>query len=177
MDLRARRVSEIMQTEVATLAPDEYLDLADDVMRLGRVRHLPVVDDVHLVGLVSNRDLLAASLTRALEFDPLARRAFMRNIAVSEIMSRDVLAIGPDANLWEAAALMVKHKIGCLPVVEEGDVLVGLLTETDLLNVAFLVEDPRAPVKVTAPSRAGPSAARALRGEIRESYERIGEML
>jgi len=176
MDLRARRVSEIMQTEVATLAPDEYLDLADDVMRLGRVRHLPVVDDDHLVGLVSNRDLLAASLTRALEFDRLAHRAFMRNIAVSEIMSRDVITVGPSASLWEAAALLVKHRIGCLPVVEEGDVLVGLLTETDLLKLAFLAEDTAPSVEVEVPRRVR-AAARALLGEIRGSHGRIGEMI
>jgi CBS domain-containing protein len=114
-------------------------------------------------------------LTRALEFDPVARRAFLRTVEVSEIMSRDVIAVGPDATLCEAAALMLKHKIGCLPVVEEGEVLVGLLTETDLLQAAFLVEDAPFPVEVEAPPRGVRGAVGTLFREIRDSFRSTGE--
>ena len=154
MDAERRKVAEIMQTEVATLAPGEGLDLADDVMRLGRVRHMPVLDGGRLVGLVSSRDLLAASLTKSLEFDPSARRAFMRSIEVSEVMSRTLVTVGPEATLREAAVLLLENRIGCLPVVDEGATLLGLITETDLLKAAF-VEGDRASPRPTAGAGAG----------------------
>ena len=138
MDPRMRKVSNVMQSEMATLAQDEHLDLAEDVMRLGRVRHLPVVEDSRLVGIVSSRDLLAASLAKSLDFDAASRRAFIRSIEVSEAMSRDVVTVEPDATLREAARVMVERKIGCLPVVKPDRTLVGLLTETDLLRAALL---------------------------------------
>ena len=154
MDPRSRRVSEVMRTEVATLAPDEHLDLADDVMRLGRVRHMPVLEDGRVVGLVSTRDTLAASLTKSLEFDPASRRAFLRSVEVAEVMTRDLVTVEPDATLREAAALMVQRKIGALPVVKPDGTMVGLITETDLLVAALLGEgDDVSATTVEAPAK------------------------
>jgi CBS domain-containing protein len=141
MDPHQRRVSEIMRTEVATLAPQERLDLADDIMKLGRVRHMPVLEDGRLVGLVSQRDLLAASLTGVLDFDKRERRTFMRSVKVSEVMSHGPIGVEPEATLREAAELLVHHRIGCLPVLNSDGTLVGLVTETDLLRAGFLGED------------------------------------
>jgi CBS domain-containing protein len=127
-----------MQSEVATLTLHDRLDLADDVMRLGRVRHLPVVDGGKLVGIVSNRDLLAASLSRVLDFSAEDRRTFMRSIEVAEVMTRDPIAVERDATLREAAELMLRHQIGSLPVVQSDRTLIGLVTETDLVRAAWL---------------------------------------
>jgi CBS domain-containing membrane protein len=138
MDPRRRRVSEVMQTEVATLAPGERLDLADDVMSLGRVRHMPVLQDGRLVGLVSQRDLLAASLTKVLEFEPQQRRAFMRSVQVDEVMSRDVVSAAPETTLAEAAKRMLERRIGCLPVLDPDGTLMGLVTEVDLLRAVLV---------------------------------------
>jgi CBS domain-containing protein len=138
METALRRVSEIMQSEVATLGASERLDLAQDVMNLGRVRHLPVLDGVKLVGIVSQRDLLAASLSRTLDFGAKDRRSFLRSIEVAEVMTRTPITLEPDATLRDAATLMLRHKIGCLPVVKPDRTLVGLVTEADLLRAAFL---------------------------------------
>ncbi|MDH3212166.1 MAG: CBS domain-containing protein [Myxococcales bacterium] len=146
MDARTRRVSEVMQTEVATLAPHDRLDLADDVMRLGRVRHMPVIEEGRVVGLVSARDTLAASLTKSLEFDLASRRAFLRSVEVAEVMATDLVTVEPDATLREAAALMVRRKIGALPVVKPDGILMGLITETDLLGAALLGDGDDVPV-------------------------------
>jgi CBS domain-containing protein len=133
MDLRRRPVSEIMHTDIVTLAPKETLDLTQDLMSLGRVRHLPVLEDERLVGIISNRDLLAASLTKALDFDPSSRRSFLRSVEVGEVMTRDVVSIGPDTTLADAARIMVRRQIGCLPVLDGDGKLLGLVTTTDLL--------------------------------------------
>jgi CBS domain-containing protein len=141
MDPRKRLVSEVMQAEVATLAPAERLDLVEDVMRLGRIRHMPVLDGSRVVGLVSNRDLLAASLAKSIEFEPSEKRTFLRSVEVAEVMSRDLVTVEPEANLRDAASLMIEHKIGSLLVVKPDGTLLGLITETDLLVAALLDED------------------------------------
>jgi acetoin utilization protein AcuB len=140
------RVGDVMQAEVVTLQRSDRLDLAEDVMRLGRIRHMPVLASGRVVGVVSNRDLLAAGLSRALEFDPQQRRAFLHSVEVSEVMSDAVTSVEPDAPLPEAAEKMVKQGIGCLPVVDGEGRFVGLVTETDLIRAAWLEADrePRA---------------------------------
>jgi CBS domain-containing protein len=137
-DVALRPVSEVMQSEVATLTIHDRLDLADDVMRLGRVRHMPVLDGTRVVGIVSNRDLLAASLSRVLDFAATDRRTFLRSIEISEVMSHDLITIEGSATLREAAALLLRHRIGCLPVVKGDQTFVGLVTESDLLKAALL---------------------------------------
>ena len=130
-------VEAVMQREFAAVRSDERLDFVEDVMALGRVRHLPVVDDGKLVGVVTQRDLLAASLSRALDFDFQERRTFLRSVDVGEVMSKPPMTVQPSATLREAALLMLRHKVGCLPVVGAGGEALVLLTETDLLRAAY----------------------------------------
>ena len=132
-----RPVSEIMRTQFVTLKTEDRLDLADDVMKLGRIRHMPVLEGERLVGVVSQRDLLAASLSRALDFEASHRRSFLKSVAVEEVMARDVVTTAPDTPIAEAALLMIRRKIGCLPVVNPQGAPVGLVTETDLLRSAY----------------------------------------
>jgi CBS domain-containing membrane protein len=138
MELRRRPVSEIMRRDIAVLAPKERLDLTQDIMNIGRVRHMPVLDDGRLVGVISNRDLLAAALSKALDFDAASRRSFLHSVEVEEVMTKEVVTVGPDTTLEEAARMLVRRKIGCLPVVRPDGTMSGLVTETDLLSAAFL---------------------------------------
>jgi CBS-domain-containing membrane protein len=133
-----------MRSEFASLRAGDRLDLADQVMALGRVRHLPVLDAAgHVVGIVSNRDLLEASLTSVLAFEPEQRRTFLHSVSVDEVMTRHVETVAPDTPLGVAANRLVGHKIGCLPVVDPEGVMVGIVTETDLLAAAYAA--PSAP--------------------------------
>jgi CBS-domain-containing membrane protein len=139
MDLRKRPVSEVMRREVVTLTAKERLDLTQDIMNLGRVRHLPVLDDdQRVVGVVSDRDLLAAAMTKVLDFDAVSRRTFLRSIEVAEVMAKDVVTVTPDTELGEVARILVERKIGCVPVVGARGELLGLVTETDLIAASFL---------------------------------------
>ena len=129
----AKTVRDIMTVEVTTLGRNDTLLLAKDIMNLGRVRHFPVVEDDELVGVVSQRDLYRASLGTVMQYGEKAQRAFLESVAVKEVMA-DPIAIGPDAMVRDAARLMLEHKIGCLPVLEDSR-LVGIVTETDMLQV------------------------------------------
>ena len=131
-------VSDIMRTEFISVGPKERLDFADRVLRLGHFRHLPVLEEGRLVGMVSNRDLRAASLTKVLSFPAGQRRTFLRSVEVAEVMTRDVVAVKEATPLSEAARKMVEHKVGCLPVVDDDGTMIGLITETDLLRAAYL---------------------------------------
>ena len=126
-------VKEVMVKEVATLDVNDELSMANDIMRLGRIRHLPVVDGSRLVGLVSERDLFRSSLAQVLGYGGAESRNLMKALRIKDIMVREVATISPEARLFDAVKLMIEKKIGCLPVVED-DRLVGLITETDILQ-------------------------------------------
>ena len=128
------RVRDIMIREVTTLKRNDKLTLADDIMQLGRIRHLPVLadDTEQLVGIVSQRDLFRGALARALGYGQHARRKVLDTLLVKEVMSTDLLTTTPDTPLVEAARVLMERKIGCLPVVEDGR-LVGIVTEADFV--------------------------------------------
>jgi CBS domain-containing protein len=135
-------VRDLMEKEVTTLKASDDLGLAEDIMELGRIRHLPVVTNTKLVGIVSQRDLLRAAVSSVLGMQRSTERGWMGKIPVREVMTKKVVTIAPDSTIREATELMLKKRIGCLPVVE-GDALVGLLSETDCLRyLARILELP-----------------------------------
>jgi CBS domain-containing protein len=133
----ASTVRDIMALNPATLDRNETLDLAESIMNLGRIRHMPVVDDGKLVGVVSQRDLFRSALVTALGFGRKVTSSLIKTIKIKEVMTEKVITISPDTSIKDAACLMMDKKIGCLPVVD-GDRLIGLVTETDMLR--YVVE-------------------------------------
>jgi CBS domain-containing membrane protein len=127
-------VRDIMTSEVTTLKRNEKLTIADDVMQLGRIRHLPVLDDdeQEVVGIVSQRDLFRGALAQALGYGQHARRKMLDTLLVKDVMTTDVITTTPETPLAEAARVLMERKIGSLPVVKDGR-LVGILTEGDFV--------------------------------------------
>ena len=133
-------VKHLMSSPVVTFFEEQSLPLAEDIMRFKHFRHLPVVDDArHLVGLVSHRDLLAAQISSQTDLTPNERRSMQQRVLVREIMTREVWTVRPDSNASAAAITLLDHRFGCLPVVDEAGVLVGILTERDFLRFATKV--------------------------------------
>ncbi len=127
------QVWQLMASDVVTLDARGMLDIADDLMRLKRIRHLPVLEDGRLVGLVTQRDLFLAGVSSVLSFRRQSEKEWLGRIRVREVMTTDLVTIAPEADIENAVARMIEHKIGCLPVVAAGK-LVGLLSETDCLR-------------------------------------------
>lgn len=129
-----QRVRDLMTTDVVTLQRSDKLIVADDVMRLGRIRHLPIVDaEGKLVGVLSQRDLFHNGLLKALGHGARAQGSMLDAIAIEEVMRREVITTTPETSLREAACVMQERKIGCL-VVMEGARLAGILTESDFVK-------------------------------------------
>jgi CBS domain-containing membrane protein len=129
------KVRDIMSTDVITLIEDETLAHAKRCMDRGRIRHLPVIREGLLVGLVTHRDLLAASFSIFAEVEPVEQRRIFVTVPVAEAMHRDVVTVGPDDSVAEAARILLDNKYGCLPVVGPAGELVGIVTEADFLRL------------------------------------------
>lgn len=126
-------VRDLMSREVKTLERNDSLAIADRVMQLERIRHMPVLDEDGLVvGVVSQRDLFRGALANALGYGKHAQQKILDTLLVKDVISSDLVTTRPDAPLAEAARIMVERKVGCLPVLD-GDKLVGILTEGDFV--------------------------------------------
>jgi CBS domain-containing protein len=118
-------VRDVMSPTPKTLGRNDHLVVADDLMKAERIRHLPVLDEQgRLAGIVTQRDLFHSALVRALGFGTTVRDKMLDSILVKEVMNEEVVTT--------TAATPSQRKIGCLPVVD-GDTLVGILTEGDLV--------------------------------------------
>ncbi|MCL4683926.1 CBS domain-containing protein [Myxococcota bacterium] len=132
------QVRDLMSSEVATVRRNDRLQIADDVMNLGRIRHTPVLDDEsdEVVGILSQRDLFRGALARALGYGQHAQQKVLGMLFVKDVMTCDPITVAPDLSIVEAARIMLDRKIGCLPVVDGGH-LIGILTESDFLRLAL----------------------------------------
>jgi CBS domain-containing protein len=126
-------VREIMKGSPVTLKPDDTLDLANDIISLGRIRHIPVVENDKLIGIISERVLMGAAASRIFGLKQKSKSALLKSVLIKEIMRKRVVTVEPDTPIKDAAHLMADRKIGCVPVVESG-ALVGLVTTTDVLR-------------------------------------------
>lgn len=127
-------VREVMQTALITVTPKTTLPEAMKLASQRRVRHLLVVEDRDLVGIISDRDLKQAMASSATSLEAHELIYLLDRLTVGEIMTRTVITIGPSFPVEEAARLMVQEKIGALPVTESGE-LIGIVTETDVLDL------------------------------------------
>ena len=129
-------VEEIMTREPYTLGPDDSLAEARKLMAEHHIRHVPIVSgDGTLVGLVSQRDVLAAEDSSVLNQagDPDATESY---VALSSVMTSPVQTVDEQAGLRGTAMHLQKNKMGCLPVLREGR-LVGIITDSDFVAIAI----------------------------------------
>lgn len=129
------RIRDLMSRNLVTLNAQADLELAEGLMSLMRVRHLPVVSGRLLVGLVTHRDLLRACLSSIGGHTESQLQAHKASVTAAQIMRTDVTTVSPDTDVREAIRTMRAHKYGCLPVVDEDGELVGIVTEADFLHL------------------------------------------
>ena len=126
-------VREIMATDIESVDRNDTLLTVEERMATKQLRHLPVLEQGDLVGIVTQRDLFKAAMSSAMGYGEKAQQAYLRSVRVKEIMTYPVVTISPDISLAAAAEMIITKGIGCLPVVD-GTTLVGMITKTDLLR-------------------------------------------
>ena len=140
-------VRDYMTQDLVTIEPEARLSDALNMMRARNVHRLPVVEDNLLIGIVSEKDLLYAlpSVDRPISWVEASAQAAA--LPVRQVMQHDVVTVGPDCPIELAAAIMIDHKIGALPVVSppESRTLLGIITETDIFRLFVEMLGSRAP--------------------------------
>ncbi|MGH7430574.1 MAG: CBS domain-containing protein [Candidatus Methylomirabilales bacterium] len=127
------RVAERMRTAVVLVRPSDSVWIALKLLGERHIRHLPVVEDGRLVGIVTDRDIRLV-YPSAVTADDKKQDPFdaLEKISVGQIMTKRVFTVTPETSIADAARLLLERRIGGLPVVQ-GDLLVGIITKTDIL--------------------------------------------
>ena len=124
-----------MTTDLTTVTPDTPLVKARDLLREKNIKQLPVVDEQgNLVGILTDRDIKQAWASPATTLSIYELTYVLQKLTVESVMIKDVITIGPGSTVERATRILHAHKIGSLPVVEDGK-LVGIITSTDLMEV------------------------------------------
>ena len=137
-----------MTTDVVSVPAQESLDRARQLLREHRIRHLPVTDGDRLLGIATEQDLRFG--------EAMASRS--GPIVVADVMTASVISVGPEATVEQAAMIMAENKVGGLPVVDSDDRLIGIITESDIINVfldAMGVDSGAARLELLLPDRPG----------------------
>jgi acetoin utilization protein AcuB len=127
------KVRELMTGAPITVSPDTTVFDARQTMLKERIRHLLVMEDRRLVGIVTDRDIRLNLPSQATSLSMWEVNYLLARLTVGEVMTKSVIITGPDQDARAAARLILEHKIGALPVLD-GTHVVGILTETDLLR-------------------------------------------
>ena len=130
-------IDEFMTAEPYTLRETHSLSDARKIMTERNIRHIPITDDDrHLLGLVTQRDVLAATVPTSKQQTKSAPHEGDADIKLSDIMVRDVSVIHQNDSLRQAARYIRSHKYGCLPVLSQNR-LVGIITDSDFIDIAI----------------------------------------
>ncbi|MBG0790360.1 MAG: CBS domain-containing protein [Desulfovibrionaceae bacterium] len=125
-----------MTKDVVTITPDRSMMKCSKVMKDHHISRVPVVDeDGRLLGIVSDRDVKDASPSKATTLDMHELYYLLSEIKIKDIMTRKVMTIQPDDTVEKAAVIMLEHNFGGLPVVDEDNKVVGIITDTDIFKV------------------------------------------
>jgi acetoin utilization protein AcuB len=134
-------IKDFMTANPITVKEEISVIDAAELMKRHQVRRFPVLRNNELVGIVSDRDVRSAGPSQVIRFDKAEREllpdlyALLSKIEVRDIMSRNVLEIGPDKTILTASRMMLKHKVTGLPVVDDQKNLVGIITQGDIFKV------------------------------------------
>jgi CBS domain-containing protein len=134
-------VSDWMTTNVITIPPDTPVSVAHHKMKEYGVRRLPVMERDRLIGLVTVGDIREASPSDATTLSIWELNYLWAQLTVERVMSRNIVTLKPDDTIFDAAQLMLDHKVSGLPVLDDHDRLVGILTESDIFKMLVRSRD------------------------------------
>lgn len=128
-----------MSTDVISIDEETSVMKASQIMKENHIRRLPVINQGKLAGIVTDRDLKDASPSKATTLDVHELYYLLSELKVKDIMSRDLIIIGPDETVELAAVKMLENNISGLPVVNKEGLVVGILTMNDVFKVLISI--------------------------------------
>lgn len=129
-------IKDWMSTPVITVGPDESMMKASKLLKDKNIRRLPVVDDKgKLIGILSDRDIKEASPSKATTLDVHELYYLLSEIKVRDIMTKNPVRLKPDDSVEKAAVLLSEKALGGLPIVDDNDSVVGIITEKDMFDI------------------------------------------
>jgi acetoin utilization protein AcuB len=126
------KVVDVMTKNPLVMTPDETIGQADELMAENRIRQLPVVDGSALLGIITDRDV-RSFLAESSLLQPDERAKALKT-KIRDVMTAEPLTLAPDDELQDAVELLIDEKIGGIPVVDEAEGLVGIVTYVDVLR-------------------------------------------
>lgn len=135
------RVKSWMTQPVVSVASDTSVSTAQNLMREKHIRHLPIVDDDRLVGIISLGDLREASPSDATALSIWELNYLWDKLTVDKVMTRSVVTARENDLIVNTLRVMLEHKFGALPVLNEAGRLVGIITETDIFRMVIGVSE------------------------------------
>lgn len=145
------KVRDVYTRDVISVTPNTTMPEARKLMEGNDIRRLPVIVGGELVGIVTLLDIMRAAPSPATSLSVWEINYLLDKITVAELMTAPVMTVTPDTALYDVARMMLAHKIGGLPVVEDGRV-VGIITESDIFRVmvGLLKEEAQETTRVGA---------------------------
>ncbi|WP_458628891.1 CBS domain-containing protein [Winogradskyella sp. PC D3.3] len=127
-------ISTIMSTDIIALNRDDNLETAELLFKRHKIRHIPVVKEDVVVGILSYTDLLRISFADAVDETETEVESLVYNMfTIDQVMAKNVVTVSSKATIKEVAKILAEKEFHALPVVDEGS-LVGIVTTTDLIN-------------------------------------------
>ncbi len=126
------KVIDIMTTDPASIEPSNTVREAEEMMHEENIRQLPVIKDKELIGIITDRDI--RSCLGSDSFNTLEEQEKARITEVAAVMSNKPIFLSPDDDLRDAVELLIEEKVGGIPVVDEKEGLVGIVTYVDALR-------------------------------------------
>ena len=133
--MKQELVSDWMTKDVITITPETSLKEAHEIMNQKRIRRLPVVTHGKVVGIVTLGDIRGAEPSKASSLSIWEINDLLANLKVSEIMTHNPTTIQQDVIIGDAAKIMLERKFSSMPVVDDAEHLVGIITESDIFRL------------------------------------------
>lgn len=137
------KVKDWMTSNVITTRRNTSISSAHQIMRENNIRRLPVVEDGKLIGIITIGDVREASPSDATTLSIWELNYLWAQLTVEKIMTRNIMSVKLDTPIIDAAEMMLEHKVSGLPVVDDGGVLMGIITESDIFRMLVRSRVPK----------------------------------
>ncbi len=171
-------VKEWMATKPIVVDENTSIMKATQIMKENNIRRIPVVRDRRLMGIISDRDIKEAAPSKATSLDVHELYYLLSEIKIKDIMTPDPITLKENDSVEKAAVIMLENRISGMPIVDDNNQVIGIITETDVFKVMVSITGAyRSPIQLAFDMEDRPGSLNKLLNAIREQGGRIVSVL